>query len=337
MLIGWLLIKMLAWISLTALAMMLSLIASELFHRALIPRLVSGGHVSEDVHKPNRPKVPEPAGPAVYLSFAVSMMIISQLAGSSVLEGVVASTGLAFLIGLVDDLSPLGPKTKPLLLILPALLLAVSGGIVPRPYLPILGRARLYYTYWVVLATMFTVFSNGVNMMDALNGMMPSSVFASTLPLLPVLIALGSYTSLLSLVALYGSLIPYYVRNRYPAEVFGGDSNSLFVGAALASIAAMSNTEAFFAISLLPFMVSGFSILASIGGLLERRDIRTRPVTVEGGIIRANPNREAPISLIAILTSSEGKTESRIVKEVVIISLISGVLSCATFFLLTPR
>ncbi len=328
---------MLTWISLTALAMVLSLVASELFHRTLIPRLVSRGYISEDVHKPGRPKVPEPAGPAVYLSFAISMMVVSHLAGSVALEGVVASTGLAFLIGLLDDLSPLGPKTKPLLLILPALLLAVSGEIVPRPYLPILGRARLYYTYWIVLATMFTVFSNGVNMMDALNGMMPSSVFASTLPLVPVLIALGSYTGLISLIALYGSLIPYYIRNRYPAKVFGGDSNSLFVGAALASVAAISNTEAFFAISLLPFMVSGFSILASIGGLLERRDIRVRPVIVEGGVIRANPDKKAPISLIAILTSYEGKVEPRIVKEVVAISLISGLLSCFTFFLLTPR
>ncbi|MDK2372022.1 MAG: hypothetical protein QI197_01405 [Candidatus Korarchaeota archaeon] len=328
---------MLTWIPLTALAMVLSLVASELFHRTWIPRLVSKGYVSEDVHKPGRPKVPEPAGPAVYLSFAISMMVVSHLAGSVALEGVIASTGLAFLIGLLDDLSPLGPKTKPLLLIVPALLLAVSGEIVPRPYLPILGRARLYYIYWIVLAAIFTVFSNGVNMMDALNGMMPSSVFASTLPLLPVLIALGSHAGLLSLIALYGSLIPYYMRNRYPAKVFGGDSNSLFVGAALASVAAISNTEAFFAISLLPFMVSGFSILVSIGGLLERRDIRVRPVIVEGGVIRANPSKEAPISLIAILTSYEGKVEPRIVKEVVVISLISGLLSCFTFFLLTPR
>ncbi len=328
---------MLTWIFLVALALVLSLIASELFHRTLIPRLIERGYVSEDVHKSGRPKIPEPAGPAVYLAFAISVMIISHLAGSTALDGVVASTGLAFLIGLLDDLSPLGPKTKPLLLVLPALLLAVSGAIVPRPYLPILGRARLYYAYWIVLAAMFTVFSNGVNMMDALNGMMPSSVFASTLPLVPVLIALGSYAGLLSLIALYGSLIPYYLRNRYPAKVFGGDSNSLFVGAALASIASISNTEAFFAISLLPFMVSGFSILASIGGLLERRDIKIRPVVVEEGVIRANPDGKAPISLIAVLTCQEGKTEPRIVREVIAISLLSGILSSTTFFLLTPR
>ncbi len=330
-------IKMLAWIAPLALAVALSAILSEAFHRSLIPKLIAKGRLSEDVHKPGRPKVPEPAGPAVYLSFAVAVMVLASMTDQVSLEAVVASTGLAFLIGLLDDISPLGPKTKPFLLTLPALLLMASGAIVPRPYLPILGRARLYYTYWVILVAMFTVFSNGVNMMDALNGMMPLSVFASTAPLVPVLISLKSFSGLASLLALYGSLLPYYARNRYPAKVFGGDSNSLFVGAALASVASLSNSEAFFAISLMPFMVSGFSIIASIGGLMERRDIRIRPVLVEGGVIRANPDKRAPISLIAVLTSDRGKTEPRIVREVALISLLSGLLACITFFLLTPR
>lgn len=325
---------MIAW---AALALLLSTSISELLHRAIVPKLISKGMLSPDVHKPNKPEVPEPVGPAVYLSFSISLMALSSFTGSLVLQGVVAATGLAFLTGLLDDISPLGPKTKPLLLTLPALLLVVTGEIVPRPYLPLLGRARLYYTYWFILVAMFTVFSNAVNMMDALNGMMPSSVYAATLPLTPLLLVLGNDSGFLTLVTLYGSLLPYYLRNRYPAKVFGGDSNSLFVGAALASAAALSNTEAFFAIALLPFMVSGFSVLASIGGLMERRSIKIRPVVVEYGIIKANPDARAPISLIAILTSVNGKREQQIVKEVAVISLISGLISCATFFLLTPR
>lgn len=327
-------IKMIAY---ALLAIALSISLSELFHRAIVPRLISRGMLSLDVHKPDKREVPEPAGPAVYLSFSISLMALSSFTGSSILQGVVAATGLAFIIGLLDDFSPLGPKTKPLLLTLPALLLAVTGGIIPRPYLPLLGRARLYYTYWFILIAMFTVFSNAVNMMDALNGMMPSSIYAATLPLIPLLLVLGNYSSLLTLITLYGSLLPYYLRNKYPAKIFGGDSNSLFVGAALASVAALSNTEAFFAIALLPFMVSGFSIIVSIGGLMERRSIEIRPVLVRDGIIRANPDLRAPISLIAILTSARGKGERQIVREVAMISLLSGLISCATFFFLTPR
>lgn len=318
-------------------ALLSALISSELMHRSLIPRYWKRGLLSEDVHKKNKPKIPEPLGPAVYLSFLIASITLHFLTGAPGVLAVAASSGLAFLIGLLDDLSPLGPLEKPLLLLLPAFVLIAIYPITPRPLLPIVGRARLHYVYWPVLLAIFTVFSNAVNMMDSLNGMMPLSVYASTLPLLPVLIKLGKLDALASLLILHASLLPYYFRNKYPAKVFGGDSNSLFVGSALASIAAISNTEAFFSIALIPFLVSGFSVLASIGGLKERRQIAKRPVIVREGMIRANPDPEAPISLIAVITSDRWKREPEVVREAATLCLISGSLACISFFLLTPR
>ncbi|HDI73485.1 MAG TPA: hypothetical protein ENF57_00555 [Candidatus Korarchaeota archaeon] len=327
---------MLVWLAL--IAAVLSIVLSELLHRVLIPRLVAKGFLSKDVHKIGEPLIPEPAGPAVSFSFLLTLMSLAPISDNEVLLlGIAASAGLASLIGLVDDISPLSARVKPALLVIPALILMATGSLVPRPLLPILGRARLYYVYWLVLMAMFTVFSNAVNMMDALNGMLPSSVYAATLPLVPILLVIRNSSALIALSALLGSLLPYYLRNRYPAKVFGGDSNSLFVGAALASIAAVSNTEAFFGISLLPFMVSGFSVIVSVGGLRERSEIRKRPVIVEDGRIMAEPDPRSPMSLIAILTSDRPKTEPDIVKEVALTSLLSGLLSCFTFFLLTPR
>ncbi len=323
---------------LTLIAVVLPAILSEIFQRILIPRLVAKGFVSKDVHKTGEPLIPEPVGPAVSFSFIVALMLLLPLSGRwTLLAGIAAASGLASLIGLLDDIAPLGAKTKPILLILPAFLLIATGEIIPRPYLPLLGRARLYYVYWLILLAMFTVFSNAVNMMDALNGMLPSSIYAATIPLIPVLLVLNRLDSLLALLSLLSSMLPYYLRNKYPAKVFGGDSNSLFVGAAIASIAATSNTEAFFSIALLPFMVSGFSVIASVGGLAERHEISRRPVILEKGKIKANPDIKAPISLIAILTSDKPKTEPEIVKNTFFISLVSGLLACLTFFLLTPR
>ncbi len=318
-----------------ALASAVAMLTSELMHRVMLPRYVRRGLLSEDVHKPGKPKVPEPLGPAVYLPFLMASLIHFLLTkdGSSI--AVASSSGLAFLIGLLDDLSPLGPRIKPLLLILPALVLIATYQITPRPLLPILGRARLHYVYWIVLLALFTVFSNAVNMMDSLNGMMPLSVYMSTIPLMPVLAK--NEGALASLLLLHSSLLPYFLRNRYPAKVFGGDSNSLFVGSALASISAISNTEAFFCIALIPFLVSGFSVITSVGGLRERRQITSRPVVLREGMIRANPDPMAPISLIAVIASDKWKREDEIVREAALLSLISGILSSLTFFLLTPR
>ncbi len=322
-------------------AVALPAVLSEVFQRILIPRLVAKGFVSKDVHKKEEPLIPEPVGPAISFSFIVALMILLPLTDRwALLAGIAAASGLASLIGLLDDIAPLGAKTKPVLLTLPAFILMATGDIVPRPYLPLLGRARLYYVYWIILLAMFTVFSNAVNMMDALNGMLPSSVYAATIPLIPIFLvlnSLNSFLALLSLLSLLSSMFPYYLRNKYPAKVFGGDSNSLFIGAAIASIAAASNTEAFFSIALLPFMVSGFSVIASVGGLVERHEIGKRPVILEEGRIKANPDPKAPISLIAILTSDRPKTEPEIVRNTLLTSLLSGLLACLTFFLLTPR
>jgi len=320
------------------LASILGLLFSEIFHRRIIPRLISRNYLSEDVHKPDKPRIPEPVGPAVSLAFIASTIVLAPLVKDPILlMGIAASSGISSMIGLLDDISPLGAKSKPLLLTLPAFVMMATGGLIPRPILPILGRARLYYVYWPLLMAMYTVFSNSVNMMDALNGMLPLSVFGATIPLIPVILMTGRDEALISLVLLLSVLFPYYLRNKYPARVFGGDSNSLFIGATLAGISASSNTEAFFSISLLPFIVSGFSLIVSVGGLVERREIAKRPVVVKDGMIRANPDRAAPMSMIAILTSSKPKREPEIVMEVALISLFSGILSCLTFFLLTPR
>jgi len=320
-----------------AVAASLAALSSELLHRTMIPRYVRRGLLSEDVHKPGRPRVPEPLGPAVYLPFLITSLLFYALTGEIAAIAVASSSGLAFLVGLLDDISPLGPKTKPLLLIMPAIILIAVYQVTPRPYLPIVGRARLYYAYWPIMLALFTVFSNAVNMMDSLNGMMPLSVYASTLPLIPVLISLGRLDALASLLMLHSSLLPYCIRNKYPAKVFGGDSNSLFIGSALASISVISNTEAIFGIALIPFLVSGFSIIASVGGFKERRQIERRPVILNEGMIRANPDPRAPISLIAIITIDKWKKEADIVREAATLSLISGILASLTFFLLTPH
>lgn len=318
-----------------ALASAVALLSSELMHRRMLPRYAGRSLLSEDVHKPGRPKVPEPLGPAVCISFLISSLAFFSLTGEASSIAIAASSGLAFLIGLLDDVSPLGPRTKPLMLVLPALVLVATYQITPRPLLPILGRARLYYVYWILLPALFTVFSNAVNMMDSLNGMMPLSVYASTIPLIPVLAS--NRGALASLILLHASLLPYWLRNRYPARVFGGDSNSLFVGSVLASVSAVSNTEAFFCIALIPFLVSGFSVITSVGGLRERREIGIRPVIVREGMIRANPDPKAPISLIAMISCERWKGEDEIVREAALLSLLSGILSSLTFFLLTPR
>ncbi len=314
----------------------LSLIATTAFTewalRSYIERLKKAGRLSRDYHKKEERWVPEPVGPAVVVPFVSVSIILSGITGNPKFLAVAIATSLGAIVGMIDDLINLSALTKPTLLLITPLPLMALGVLIPRPLLPIVGRARLYYVYWLILPIMFSVFANAINMMDALNGLMPGSVIVSLILLLPLMDPSSQWIDLL----LVSSLIPYFLKNKYPAEAFGGDTLSLSVGSAIASIAAISNREMFFFIALIPFMVSGFVVIASVKGLRERREMK-RPVVVKDGVLYVNEDPEAPMTLIAVLVSYRGKDEKRIVKEIVALTTLSSLLSLITYYLMTPR
>jgi len=313
-----------------------SFLLTDLLIRSLAPRFRSKGIVGRDVHKPEMPEIPERLGIAMLLSFSLVCISIYFINRSEICLFVLLSSLLGGIIGLVDDEFDLGGKLKPVISSSAAIPIILSGLAVPRPLLPLIGHARLYYVYWPLLFVFFAVIMNAVNMMDALNGMMPSSLSVVLIGIIIQSILIGRHDIAgISLILLL-TLAAYLRYNRYPARVFGGNVGSLFLGSAVASLSALSNLEMFTVISMLPFFITGFVIISSIKGFKEKREMGARPTIVENGYIRANPDEKAPMTLISILTSDLPKREDRIVKEVLVLAVISVILSMITF-LLTPR
>ncbi len=319
----------------SAFSTVLAFITSFLLVRTLKNRFLKLGITGIDVHKQDKPEIPERVGIGPLMAFTSSICVLVVLfPQSSILFSALMSTAsLGGLVGLLDDVLDLGGKMKPLISPMAALPLIISGCLSPRPLLPLVGHARMYYVYWPLILIFFTVIMNATNMADALNGMMPSSVIIVTLSLVPGLILTKKYHLIPVLAAFIASILPYYWYNKYPAKVFGGNVGSMFVGAFLAGIAAASNLEMFLVISMLPFFITGFMIIYSAGGFRERREMKKRPTLLEGDLIRANPDEEAPMTIIAILTSDRPKREYEIVREFLMLTLISGILSIASLLL----
>ncbi len=313
----------------------LAFIASFLLVRALKNRFLELGITGTDVHKPDKPKIPERVGIGPLLAFISSICVLAALLPQSsiLFSALMATSSLGGLIGLLDDVLNLGGKIKPLISSIAALPLVISGCLSPRPFLPLIGHARMYFVYWPLILVFFAVIMNATNMADALNGMMPSSVIVVALSMVPGLILTRKYQLIPVLVAFIAALLPYYWYNKYPAKVFGGNVGSMFVGASLAGIATASNLEMFLVISMLPFFITGFMIIYSVGGFRERREMERRPTLLEGDLIRANPDEKAPMTIIAILTSDRPKREYEIVREFLVLTLISGILSIISLLL----
>lgn len=319
--------------------------------------------VGIDVHKLDKPEVAEMGGVGILLGVTMGCLVIfvgSGIIGIGLFDfriliflSVILLVGL---IGIIDDLKTLGPKVKPVLTALacfPILLyswILISLELVPPlipaynpgPFLPFLGQTRLTIVYPLLLIPLgIAITSNAVNMTDVFNGVMPLTsiiMFSALLIVSLLMMVIGIPESGLSMLfsgIMLGALIAYYYYNRFPAKVFAGDTGSLLVGAALGATAIMGRLEIVAIVALLPAIMNAFYSLVSIGGLLERRQMRGRPtVFLDNGTLAASNEAKAPLTLTRLVLARGPLTEQKITLSLATLTLASSALAILTVFLI---
>jgi UDP-N-acetylglucosamine--dolichyl-phosphate N-acetylglucosaminephosphotransferase len=329
----------------------------------IIKRMKSKKIVGIDVHKLDKPEVAEMGGVGILVGLVVGCVVLFISFGFIgggffdfrilVFMLVILFAGL---IGIVDDLKPLGPKIKPILTALACLPILVYSwtvialGLVPPvipaydpgPLLPFLGRTRLTIIYPFLLVPLaIAVPANAINMIDVFNGVMPLTaifmfvaIFIVSFFMLFIGVPGAEMGVLLSGVML-GVLLAYLFYNRYPAQTFAGDTGSLAVGSALGAIAILGRVELIAIVALLPAVMNAFYSLVSIGGLLERRQMRSRPtIFQDDGTLAASQDKKAPLTLTRLVLARGPLTEPRIILSLTTLTLASSVLAVLTLFLI---
>ncbi len=343
--------------------LLVAFIVTFLIMPYVIKAMTRRGIVGIDVHKLDQPEVAEMGGVGILFGITVACLVVflgSGLIGFGYFDFRIlvflAVLLIAGAIGIIDDLKPLGPIVKPLLtmlaclpilfytwaLILLELLPPFLPAYIPAPYLPFLGATRLTIVYPLILIPLaIAITSNAVNMSDVFNGVMPLTTIIMFFALLIVslmMMAVGIPEAGLGLLfscVMIGTLFAYYYYNRYPAKVFAGDTGSLLVGAAIGAVAIMGRLEIVAIVALLPAIMNAFYSLVSIGGLLERRQMRARPtVFQEDGTLAASNDPKAPLTLTRLVVARGPLTEQRITLSLSILTLASSILAILTVFLI---
>ncbi len=298
-------------------------VIANLMHKA--------GFVGVDVHKPEKPQIPEMGGIAIVVGLLMA-------AGASALLGILNSNLAAFVltlliaaaIGVVDDLRPLHPVIKPVLTAFACIPIFLLHAYSSNPLLPFLGRLRLTYIYPLLLPLAVAVTSNTVNMIDVLNGAVTGMCSVATLALLICSLILGNFDAALMSAMLLGALLAFHYFNRYPARVFLGDTGSLSIGAAIGAIAIIGGLEVIGVVVLLPCIMNSFYILTGLKQL-SRHELWPRPIELLGdGRLRAREDPDAPITLVRTILARGPLKEYEIVRYLVALSAL-----CALFSLLT--
>jgi UDP-GlcNAc:undecaprenyl-phosphate GlcNAc-1-phosphate transferase len=182
--------------------------------------------------KNHREPVPYLGGLAVYGSFLVALAVTFSF--SPEVLGLLLAGAIVVILGLVDDLGGLGPKTKLAGQALAVWVLIKSGVFIKLVLLPPWAQVALT-VLWLLTV------SNAFNLIDIMDGLAAGVALVAALFLFIVAAAADRVMIATLLAALAGALGGFLRYNFHPAKIYLGDTGSLFIGLMLGALA-MNNS-----------------------------------------------------------------------------------------------
>lgn len=282
-----------------------SLIASAI---ALAAAMITAPPIIRSLTRLKVGQVVRDDGPALHLkkmgtpTMGGVIMLIATLAGSLAAAGspsrelawaLFVSTGCG-LIGMVDDYisvvahRPLGlrARQKLLLQLMLGLLLGAYGYITPgvgsAVAIPFARGVQIDLGVWYIpfVALVLVSTTNAVNLTDGLDGLAGGTVAIAAFAYVAIasrlnLPAVGVFAG-----ALGGACLGFVWWNAHPAAVIMGDTGSLALGAALASMAVMTRTELLLVVIGGVFVAETLSVMVQVISfrLTRRRVFRMAPL-----------------------------------------------------------
>lgn len=226
------------------------------------------------VDRPNRRKIhdtfmPRLGGLAVFIGFAAAMIVLAMKEPKTL--GLLLGGFMILILGIVDDIRGVSPRTKLLWQTITALAVVYLNLKLDMFSNPLNGLMQLGYlsipltVFWIISVT------NAVNLIDGLDGL-ASGVSAIAL-LTFAFIAYRSDQYLVALVSviLVGAILGFIRYNFFPAKIFLGDSGSLFLGFMIAVLSAYGILKgATFYALIIPVIVLGVPIIDTCYAIVRR-------------------------------------------------------------------
>lgn len=199
--------------------------------------------IPKDARRVHTKPMPRFGGMALYLG--TTSVVTLFLPKDSQLWGIILSSTLMYLVGVVDDLRGISAKVKLLGQIVCATILYVFSIRIsmmgnPFPVGPEVFRFPIVISYlatvvWVVGVT------NAVNLIDGLDGLAAGVCTIAGLSIAYTAYLHERLTTCAVMSALAGACLGFLIFNFNPAKIFMGDSGSLYLGYMLASVSLLGD------------------------------------------------------------------------------------------------
>ena len=218
---------------------------------------------------------------------------------------VIGAATLMFLLGFVDDIWHLSPRSKLLVQILAAGLVVSSGVAYPLFHNSSLNIA--VSMLWIVGIT------NAFNLLDNMDGLAAGVALISALYLVFFYASSGSRENAILVILIAGAVAGFLIFNFNPARIFMGDCGSLFIGFLLGTSSQLEVTHVVGvpAFALAPVLVLAIPIFDTFFVSVTRR-LRGQAVS-QGGtdhsshrLVRLGLNERHAVFLLFALSIGSG-------------------------------
>lgn len=219
----------------------------------------------------NKIPMPDLGGLAVFFSFLFGFMLFGQ--ASIQMISILMGSFVLILMGICDDVKPLGTKWQLLAQIVASAIIVFYGHIT-LDEVSILGLSLSFSAPWNYLITIFFVITiiNVINLSDGLDGLCSgtSAIYFITILLITFFLQrAGGLDTILSLL-MTGSILGFLVHNLPPAKIYLGDTGSNFIGFMVAITALLGFKTATFTSLIIPLVVLATPIIDVAFSILRR-------------------------------------------------------------------
>lgn len=228
----------------------------------------------------NKIPMPDLGGLAVFFAFLFGFMLFGQ--GNVQMISILMASFVVIIMGLCDDIKPLGAKWQFLAQVVAAAILVFYGRIT-LDEVSILGFQMAFAAPWNYLITIFFVVAviNVINLSDGLDGLCSgiSTIYFATISFIALFInRVSGFDVVLSLI-MSGSLLGFLMHNFPPAKIYLGDTGSNFIGLIVAVTALLGFKTATFTSLIIPLVVLATPILDVAFSIIRRGLQKKNPFT----------------------------------------------------------
>lgn len=263
---------------LTIVSTLISLILTPFIKNFAIS--INAVDIPRDKRKIHKKPIPLLGGMAIYLSFAITMLLKEGSLGKSEI-GILIGATIIVIGGLIDDLKDIRPWQKLLFQVSAAVVLILFGveiAVVTNPFpsnslFLKLGWLSIPITiFWVVGIT------NAINLIDGVDGLAAGVAFICSATIFIIAALNGRREAALLTAILSGAIFGFLPYNFNPASIFMGDTGAQLLGFLLSAISLKGTIKSATAFAIaVPILAFGLPIYDTLFAMI-RRKINGKPI-----------------------------------------------------------